>query len=84
MISESIAVNNLTSTKIIDSVNFHQQIYIHNEHGSAIYLGGSNVTTSTGFELANNASTTMRIPQDNELYCIGSSSSGNVIVVRPD
>lgn len=84
MISEAIALNDTTPVKICSSVNFHQQIYIHNEHGSAIYLGGSNVTTSTGFELANNASTTMRIPQDNELYCIGSSPSGNVIVVRPD
>ena len=84
MISESIAVNDVTATKIITSVNMHQQVYIHNEHGSSIYLGGSNVTINSGFELSNNASTTMRIPQDNELYCIGSSASGNVIVVRPD
>ena len=84
MISESIAVNDVTVTKIINSVNFHQEVYIHNEHGSSIYLGGSDVTINSGFELANNASTTMRIPQDNELYCIGSSATGNVIVVRPD
>jgi hypothetical protein len=84
MISEAIAVNNLTATKIINSVNFHQEVYFHNEHGSAVYLGGSNVTTSTGYELANKENVTMKIPQDNELYAITVSGTGNLHIVRPD
>jgi hypothetical protein len=84
MISEAKALNNSTPVKVIDSVNFEQEVYLHNEHGSAVYLGGSNVTTGTGFELANNASVTMKIPQDNELFAISSSGSGNLHVVRPD
>lgn len=84
MISEAIAVNNLTPTKIINSVNFYQEVYFHNEHGSAVYLGGFNVTTGTGYELANNENVTMKIPQDNELYAITGSGTGNLHIVRPN
>jgi len=84
MISEAKAFNNSTPVKVIESVNFEQEVYLHNEHGSAVYLGGSNVTTGTGFELSNNGSVTMKIPQDNELFAISSSGSGNLHVVRPD
>lgn len=84
MISEAFALNDSTPTKIISSVNFEQSVYFHNEHGSAIYLGGSNVATSNGYELANNQAVEMRIPQDNELYAITGSGSGSVHVVRPD
>jgi len=39
MISEAKALNNSTPVKVIDSVNFEQEVYLHNEHGSAVYLG---------------------------------------------
>ena len=84
MISEAKALNNTTPVKVIDSVNFEQEVYFHNEHGSAVYLGGSNVTTGTGYELANNENVTMKIPQDNELYGITGSGTGNLHIVRPD
>ena len=84
MISEGIALNESSPTKIISSVNFEQSVYFHNEHGSAIYLGGSDVATSTGYELANNENLEMRIPQDNELYAITGSGTGSVHIVRPD
>ena len=84
MISEAKALNNSTPVKVIDSVNFEQEVYLHNEHGSAVYLGGSNVTTGTGYELANNENVTMKIPQDNELYGITGSGTGNLHIVRPD
>ena len=35
MISEAKALNNTTPVKVIDSVNFEQEVYLHNEHGSA-------------------------------------------------
>ena len=84
MISEAKVLNNSTPVKVIDSVNFEQEVYLHNEHGSAVYLGGSNVTTGTGYELANNENVTMKIPQDNELYGITGSGTGNLHVVRPN
>lgn len=84
MISEAKALNDTTPVKLIDSVNFEQEIYLHNEHGSAVYVGGSDVTTGTGYELANNENVTMKIPQDNELYGITGSGTGNLHIVRPD
>lgn len=84
MISEAKALNDTTPVKLIDSVNFEQEVYLHNEHGSAVYIGGSNVTTGTGYELANNENVTMKIPQDNELYGITGSGTGNLHIVRPD
>ena len=84
MISEAKALNDTTPVKLIDSVNFEQEIYLHNEHGSAVYVGGSNVTTGTGYELANNENVTMKIPQDNELCGITGSGTGNLHIVRPD
>ena len=84
MISEAKALNDTTPVKLIDSVNFEQEIYLHNEHGSAVYIGGTNVTTGTGYELANNENVTMKIPQDNELYGITGSGTGNLHIVRPD
>ena len=84
MISEAIALNASSPTKIISSVNFEQSVYIHNEVGGAIYVGGSDVSTATGYHLANHENVTMRIPQDNELYAITSSGTGNVHIVRPD
>ena len=84
MISEAKALNDTTPVKLIDSVNFEQEVYLHNEHGSAVYIGGSNVTTGTGYELANNENVTMKIPQDNEVYGITGSGTGNLHIVRPD
>jgi hypothetical protein len=84
MISEAKALNDTTPVKLVDSVNFEQEVYLHNEHGSAVYIGGSNVTTGTGYELANNENVTMKIPQDNELYGITGSGTGNLHIVRPD
>ena len=84
MISEAKALNNTTPVKVIDSVNFEQEVYLHNEHGSAVYLGGSDVTTGTGYELANNENVTMKIPQDNELYAKSEGTTGNISILRPD
>ena len=84
MISEAKALNDTTPVKVISSVNFEQEVYLHNEHGSAVYLGGSDETTATGYELANNGAVTMKIPQDNELYGVTGSGTGNLHIVRPD
>lgn len=84
MISEAIALNDTTPVKICSSVNFEQEIYIHNELGGAVYIGGSDVSSSTGYHLANHEAVTMKIPQDNELYGISGSGTGDIHIVRPD
>lgn len=84
MISEAFTIDAVTPTKIVSSVNFEQFVYIHNEVGGAVYLGGSDVATTTGYHLANHENVSMRIPQDNELYAICASGTGDIHLVRPD
>jgi hypothetical protein len=83
MISESFTIAPDTATKILDSQNFEQHIYIHNNHSNKMYVGGSNVTASNGLHLDNGEMLEIRIPQDNELYAISESTSGGISVVRP-
>jgi hypothetical protein len=82
MISEEFTIAQ-TAVKIISSVNFTQRVLIHNDHGNKVYLGGSDVSSSNGFHLGNDTNVEIEIPQDNELYAIAASGSGDVHVLRP-
>ena len=83
MISEEFAIAQ-TAVKIISSVNFEQEVYIHNEQGFTVYLGASNVNSTNGYHLTFRANMSVKIPQDNELYAIADSGSGNIHILRPD
>ena len=84
MISASISVTPDTAVKILDSQNFEQHIYVHNNHSNKMYLGGSDVTASNGLHLDNGELIEIRVPQDNEIYAISESTTGNISVLRPD
>ena len=84
MISASISVTPDTAVKILDSQNFEQHIYVHNNHSNKMYLGGSDVTASNGLHLDNGELIEIRVPQDNEIYAISESSTGNISILRPD
>lgn len=83
MISESISIAPDTATKILDSQNFEQHIYLHNNHSNKMYIGGSNVSSSNGLHLDNGELIELRIPQDNELYAISDSTTGDISILRP-
>lgn len=83
MISESISIDPNTATKILDSQNFEQHIYLHNNHSNKMYIGGSNVSSSNGLHLDNGEMLEIRVPQDNELYAISESTTGDISVLRP-
>jgi len=83
MISESISVTPDTATKILDSFNFEQHIYLHNNHSNKMYIGGSNVSASNGLHLDNGEMIEIRVPQDNELYAISESTTGDISILRP-
>ena len=83
MISESISIAPDTATKILDSQNFEQHIYIHNNHSNKMYLGGSDVSSTNGLHLDNGQFIELRIPQDNELYAISEGTTGDIVVLRP-
>lgn len=84
MISASISITPDTAVKILDSQNFEQHIYVHNNHSNKMYLGGSDVTASNGLHLDNGELIEIRVPQDNEIYAISESTTGNISVLRPD
>jgi len=84
MISASISVTPDTAVKILDSQNFEQHIYVHNNHSNKMYLGGSDVTASNGLHLDNGELIEIRVPQDNEIYAISESTTGNISILRPD
>ena len=84
MISASISITPDTAVKILDSQNFEQHIYVHNNHSNKMYLGGSDVTASNGLHLDNGELIEIRVPQDNEMYAISESTTGNISILRPD
>jgi len=83
MISESISISPDTAIKILDSQNFEQHIYLHNNHSNKMYIGGSNVSSSNGLHLDNGEMIEIRVPQDNELYAISDSTTGDISILRP-
>ena len=84
MISEQVALNNSTAVKIISSVNYEQTINLHNSSGNNMFLGGSNVSSSNGYHLPNNTDVVVRVQQDNELWGIMATGTGEIHVLRPD
>ncbi len=47
MKSEQLTVG-LTAARILDDENTNRHVYFHDDSSHAIYLGGSDVTTSNG------------------------------------
>jgi|TARA_A100001391_G_scaffold176544_1_gene139761 hypothetical protein len=84
MISEQVALNNSSAVKIISSVNYEQTINLHNSSGNNMFLGGSDVSTSNGYHLPNNTDVVVRVQQDNELWGLMATGSGEIHVLRPD
>ena len=72
----------ITSTaSVIVSANSYRNIYLHNLGGGAIYIGGSNVTTSNGYKLDNGDKLSLIIGDREALYAIASSGTHNVGVL---
>lgn len=61
----------------------YAKVYVRNTGGSTVYLGGSTVTTSTGFPLA--ASTTfpldLNVTDDGDLYAIVADGGSTTVAV---
>jgi len=83
MISQNFSVTPGAAVKILDSQNFEQHVYIHNNHSNKMYLGGSDVSSTNGLHLDNGQFIELRIPQDNELYAISEGTTGDIVVLRP-
>lgn len=81
---KSIAVTVTTSpTLLVASDDLSRICYIHSGTGS-IYLGGADVTSTTGIHLANGETISIQVPFKETVYGITSSSTNTARVLTPD
>ena len=66
-ISSQVSVST-TAVIIAPAANSYQNIYLHNLGGGAIFIGGSNVTTSNGYKLDNGDKLSLIIGDREALY----------------
>ena len=83
MISTKVTVAT-TATLVLPAEDKNRTVYFHNPSGTKIYLGGSNVTTTTGFHLDSNSSQDFFVPTNEKMYGIVASSTHDIIVLTPD
>ena len=73
------------ATLLVAADNINRQIYIHAISNTAIYLGGSTVTTSTGFVLEkDDGYLALNIPIGETLYAIVATGTETVTVLLPN
>ena len=77
----STQVTITTTASIIVSANSYKNIYLHNLGGGAIYLGGSNVTTSNGYKLDNGDKLSIIIGDVEALYGVAASGTHTLAVL---
>tara|TARA_R110002126_G_scaffold97439_1_gene227019 strand:+ start:116 stop:373 length:258 start_codon:yes stop_codon:yes gene_type:complete len=83
MISKAVSVTT-SPTLILPADKIPRTVYIHNEGGAKIYLGGADVSTANGFHLGNGESQDIFVPTNEKLYAIVASSTNTINVLTPD
>ena len=59
-------------------------IYIHHQSSNAIYLGGSDVTTTNGLHLEKDDTIAIELPSRQTIYAISSHAAQEIRVLTPD
>jgi hypothetical protein len=77
----STQVTITTTASIIVSANSYKNVYLHNLGGGAIYLGGSNVTTSNGYKLDNGDKLSLIIGDVEALYGVAANGTHTLAVL---
>ncbi|CAB4135008.1 hypothetical protein UFOVP1226_54 [uncultured Caudovirales phage] len=81
---KSAAVTVTTSpTLLIGADNQNRVCVLHSGTGS-VYIGGADVTSSTGIHLANGTTIEITVPINETLYGITSTSTQTMRVLTPD
>lgn len=83
MISKAVTVET-TATLICPADDKHRVVYIHNASGAKVYIGGSDVSTTNGFHLANSESVTIEVPTSETVYAIVATGSQAISVLTPN
>lgn len=82
MIATAVTVGT-TATLIVEPDNKNRVVYLHSGTGS-IYIGGSDVTSSTGVHLTNGTTIEIALPLGESIYGITAASSQTMRVLTPD
>jgi len=72
-----------TTAVKVRSANAEQATIYLRCQGNDTYVGGSDVTASTGLKLTNAATQELVIPNQEELYAIVSTGTHNLVVLEP-
>ncbi len=73
-----------TAVLVVAADDITRNVYLHNAGGGKVYLGGSVVTSTTGFHLGNGESISLFVPARETLYAISASGTNAVTVLSPD
>ena len=77
----STQVTITTTASVIVSATSYRNIHLHNLGGGAIYIGGSDVTTSNGYKLDNGNSLSLIIGDVGALYGVAASGTHTLAVL---
>jgi len=83
MISTAVTVTD-APTLIVPKDDKPRTVYLHNSAGVTIYIGGSAVTTTSGYHLGNGESQDLFVPTNEQVYGIVASGTHAVKVLTPD
>jgi hypothetical protein len=69
-----------TPTLLVTANRADQSVYLHSSSG-VVYLGNSDVTTSTGYRMDNGDKLTLQLSDNESLYGVVSSGSATMMVM---
>jgi len=69
-----------TPTLLVTANRADQSVYLHSSSG-VVYLGNSDVTTSTGYRMDNGDKLTLQLSDNESLYGVVSSGSATIMVM---
>ena len=79
----SVVTVTTSATLLIAADNQPRICYLHSGSGS-VYVGGSDVTSSTGIHLTNGTTLEITVPFNETIYGITSSATNTMRVLTPD
>lgn len=70
-----------TATLVVAADDETRHLYFHNASGGSVYLGGSDVTTTTGWHLQNNAYAEFVLPANETMHGIVATGTRDILIM---
>ena len=71
----------LTAVQVIPADDMNRRVYFHDDSSHPVYLGGSDVTTSTGLEVHKNAMFELYLQANETLHAVSGNADQTVSVL---